>query len=76
MKKLSVVFGNNIRIIRTYKRISQKDMAKALKMSQPTIAQWETGKKSPKLNDIQVVADFLKVTPAQLMEPVKVEFGK
>lgn len=42
-------FRQNIRNVRTIKRMSQKDMASICKLSQSTIAQIESGRKFPSL---------------------------
>lgn len=69
-----LIIANNIRLRRTLARMAQKDLAKKSKVSQSTIAQIESGKKSPSLKTLFILARSLKVQPYQLLLRVKLNF--
>ena len=54
--------GENIKRIRTYKKMTQKELGEKLGgISQQQIGQWETGKVNPKLETVQKIAKALEV---------------
>jgi len=53
--------SKNIRYLRKTNRIGQDKLAEILKRSQPTIQQWETGKRKPDIGMAKDIADLFKV---------------
>ena len=53
---------NRIKELRTIHGIKQAELAKALKVSQGTMSQYETGKYEPDLATLQAIASFFNVT--------------
>lgn len=49
------------------KKISQEDLAKALKVSRSTIAMWETDGSVPDIASLQALADFFNVSTDYLL---------
>ena len=58
--------GERIKFLRTTQGLSQAQLAKSAGMSQPTIAQIETGKKDPSVQTLTQIANVLDVEPAAL----------
>lgn len=50
--------GRNIRSIREQAGLSQDEFAEGFSVKQPTVANWETGKKQPDLNMLIQIAQF------------------
>ena len=57
----------NIRNIREKKNISQKQLAEIIGSSQPTVAAYEAGQKTPKLETLTRIADALEVNVLALL---------
>lgn len=51
-----------IRPLREEKNIEQKQLALELKVSQPTISDWETGRKQPSSKSAAKIADYFGVS--------------
>lgn len=54
-------FATTIRNLRIERGLSQMDLAKALKISQSSIALWESGERSPRFASVKKLADFFRV---------------
>lgn len=70
-KQQEVVFpeynlGERIKFLRTSRELSQAELAKDAKVSQPTIAQIESGKKDPSVQTLVSIARVLDVEVAAL----------
>jgi transcriptional regulator with XRE-family HTH domain len=59
--------GNNIRIFRELKNLSQEYMAEALGFTQTTLSRIENGHVSLKMDRLQLIADFLEVDLSTLL---------
>ena len=55
---MSMIIGSNIKYQRKMKNISQVELAKSLGVSQAMIAQYESGKRTPKIETIKKIADI------------------
>jgi len=58
---------NKIRELRENIGMQQKELAIALKVSQPTISDWESGRKLPSAKSTMKLASFFKVSVEFLM---------
>ena len=70
-KPANVVFpeynlGERIKFLRTTRGLSQAQLAKSAGMSQPTIAQIESGRKDPSVQTLTQIANVLDVESAAL----------
>jgi len=61
-----MAFSENLKQIRIKKGLSQKEVAARLSVSQPSYAQYENGKRNPKLETVQKIADALGVSVTEL----------
>jgi transcriptional regulator with XRE-family HTH domain len=59
-------FAKNLKKIRQERGLSQDQFAKICKVHYSTIFYWESGKRTPKLDEIKRIAKALDVTIAQL----------
>lgn len=49
--------------------VTQEKVAGAVGKSVPTVQRWESGVRTPGIDDVQNIADFLMVHPADLLRP-------
>ncbi len=54
--------GEKIRAARKAAGLTQKELAEKMKISYQNLAQWETGKRNPKLENIAKIADALDMS--------------
>lgn len=64
----AMTIGENIKRIRAEKRITQKQLADALGVSQAMVAQYESDKRNPKMETIKKIADALEVSIDELCD--------
>ena len=62
------MIGTRIRIRRAVLRLSQPELADALGVSVATISNWETGKTSPRADDLHRIAAALVCSAVWLLE--------
>lgn len=60
-------FAENIRKIRENMGLSQHDLAKKLNVAQSTIGMWESGRRTPKIYELNRMARVLNITVARLL---------
>lgn len=60
-------FGYNLKKIRKEKKFSQQELADKLRVAQSTVGMWESGKRTPKLDEIDRLAKVLCVTVNRLL---------
>ena len=48
--------------LRTRKKLSQRELARSLKLSPSTVAMYETGQRTPDAETIMILADFFNTT--------------
>lgn len=58
---------NRLRQLRRRRKISQRELAKALDVSQNSISSWENGCRLPKKAMLEKVAAYFEITPAYLL---------
>jgi transcriptional regulator with XRE-family HTH domain len=68
MNPASEKLGQNMKRIRTKKKMSQGDIARALEVDRGYISNIENGKKNSALATIQKLADALKVSADELLK--------
>jgi len=68
MDQISAKLGDNMKRIRTKKKMSQGDIARALEVDRGYISNIENGKKNPTLATIAKIAEALKVSPNELLK--------
>lgn len=72
-------FGDSIKKIREEKGFSQEELARKLNVAQSTIGMWESGKRTPKLDELNRLARILNITVSRLIgqpKERKIEFVK
>lgn len=60
-------FAETLKKIREEKRLSQQNLARQLGVAQSTIGMWESGKRTPKLDELRRLATVLNITVARLL---------
>lgn len=60
--------GENIKYYRLKQKLTQKELAKQLFVSEKTIGHWETGKRIPSIDKIQTLSNALEVTIEDMLE--------
>jgi CheY-like chemotaxis protein/DNA-binding XRE family transcriptional regulator len=60
-------FGDSIKKIREEKGFSQEELARKLDVAQSTIGMWESGKRTPKLDELNRLARVLNITVNRLI---------
>ena len=68
MEQISAKLGDNIKRIRTKKKMSQGDIARALEVDKGYISNIENGKKNPTIATIAKIAEALKVSADELLK--------
>lgn len=63
------IFAANVRARRTELKLSQAQLAKASSVTQPCIAQIESGKRAPSIEFLAPLAVALSTTPDALITP-------
>lgn len=61
-------FSDKLKATRIKKGMSQKTLADIAGVSQAAIYQWEKGTRTPKIEQIQKIADALEVLPGELVD--------
>lgn len=61
------MLGNIIKELRKKKRMTQRDLAKAMKVSQQTVGAWETGRAIPGADTLSELSDYFNVTTDYLL---------
>lgn len=61
------IFGKTLRKLRKQFRMTQKDLANHIGVSEMTIRRFESGERVPKMPTIEALADFFDVTPQYML---------
>lgn len=62
------MIGDRIRELRSARRMSQTELAKAIHVSQQAITKWENGKSEPSSSAIDGIANYFNVSSDYLLE--------
>lgn len=68
MTEISPKLGQNLKRIRTKKKMSQGDIARALEVHRAYVSGIETGKRNPTLATIEKLANALGVSASELLK--------
>jgi len=68
MKSISAKLGQNLKKIRTQKKMSQGDIARVLSLDRGYISNVENGKKNPTIATIEKLAKSLGVSTDELLK--------
>jgi CheY-like chemotaxis protein/DNA-binding XRE family transcriptional regulator len=63
----SMEFAESLKKIRKALKLSQHDLARRMGIAQSTVGMWETGKRTPKLDEINRLATALNITVDRLI---------
>ena len=62
------IVGENIKRIRNERGFTQKELSKKIGTTQQNLAQYENGKRNPKIETIYKIADALEVDISELLD--------
>lgn len=65
------ILAQNVRRVRTARKLSQKELAESAGLSLPAIKNLETAKNEPRMSTVQAIAGALKVRLQDLFAPVQ-----
>lgn len=60
--------GNNLRVLRKSKNITQEELAEYIGVSPQTVSKWENNNNAPDLSMLPVLADFYKISIDELLQ--------
>lgn len=60
-------FADNLRYLRTHKKMTQTELGMKLGKAKTTIAGYEQGMRHPSNDDLRVIANFFKVSTERLL---------
>ena len=64
---LSIKFGERLKELRLDRNLKQKDIAKEMHVSTPTVTRWERGVQEPDFLTLALLASYFKVTTDYLL---------
>lgn len=59
--------GENIKNLRKKRRMSETEVSEATGIPIPNLSEIETGKRTPSIRQLKLIADYLRVTTGYLM---------
>ena len=62
------VFAKNLKMYMERRGINQKELAEAVGVSAPTMNVWVNGKKYPRIDKVEILADFFGILKSDLIE--------
>lgn len=65
-------FGNNLKALRKYNKISQKEFAERMQTTQQRVSEWECDKVEPSLYNILKILRVLDTTFEELTEGIEI----
>lgn len=60
-------FAYRLKQIRVEKKVTQKELADYLSVSQNAVFNWENGKREPSIDTISKIANYFQISPSYLM---------
>ena len=63
-----LIFSKNLQRLMASKDVSRKDIAEYLGISYFTVSDWVNGKKYPRMDKVELLARYFKVTKSDLIE--------
>jgi len=70
-------FAESLKNIRKEQKLSQQELAGRLSVAQSTVGMWESGKRTPKLDELDRLAGVLNITMTRLIgQKQEVEIGR
>ncbi len=69
---MTIVFGENLRLLREAENLSQKALAQKLGVTQRKISYWETNKVEPCLEELWDIAEYFHISIEELIGKEKV----
>lgn len=61
-------FGENLKILRQNKKITQKQLSEIINITIKTISHWETGYSEPSIEQMVFLADFFEISLDELVD--------
>lgn len=58
--------NENIKLFRTFRKVTQQDLADAVGKTKSVISNWERGTNQPDVESIEIICKYLNVTPNEL----------
>lgn len=68
MDELKALFSNNLKYYLNESKFSQVDLTNYMHVSSSTVSDWCNGKKLPRMDKIQKICEWLKITRDDLLE--------
>lgn len=68
-KNYSLITSRNLRRLIFEKQVEQKDVAKALGVSQSIVSGWVNGTRTPKMKNIDALCRYFNCKRSDIMEP-------
>ena len=62
------IIGDNIRRLRERASMSQLELASSIGVTPTAVSAWETGVRTPRMGPLQKIADYFKVSTAEIIE--------
>lgn len=62
------IFGNNLKLLRLEKGLSQKALGEILGVCNQTVSFWETGNREPDLDTVKTIAEYFDVSVDFLLD--------
>lgn len=64
------IFSHNLRIYMEEKKVTQKDLMRDLNLPSATISSWVNGKRMPRMDRVQELAEYLGINKSDLLDKV------
>ena len=68
MKDYRKIVASNLSRLMSERDKNQTDLMRDLNLSSATVSSWCTGKKMPRMDKVQILADYFQVEPSDIIE--------
>lgn len=75
-EELNAIFANNLKRLMNRDSVKAVDIANALKLSYMTVSDWVNGKSIPRMDKMEMLANYFSVSKAELIETNSLQNGK